>query len=175
MVLTNGVHDTSEPKQPKLLCWSAHDEIGIARLCEKYAGYLSSKEPAKEVNCTSADDYNNLLDDLWYTLSQRRNNLAWKSWCLASTVDELYQKLTSGISRPTRSSKAPQIAFVFTGQGAQWYAMGRQLWTYEVYQKSVQQADSCLASAGCSWSVIGMHFPIFSSVCNSAKNAIRGA
>ncbi len=174
IVLTNGVHETSKPKQPKLLCWSTHDEKGIERLCEKYADYLSSKTPIKAANCTSAD-CTNLFEDLWYTLSQRRSSLAWKSWCLASTVDELHQKLKSGISRPVRSSKAPQIAFVFTGQGAQWYAMGRQLWTYEVYRKSVQQADSCLALAGCSWSVIGMHFPILSCMCNQAKTAIRGA
>lgn len=174
VVLTNGVHDTTEAKQSRLLCWSVHDEKGIARLCEKYAEYLSSKKSSQKENLTSVEDDNNLFDDLWYTLSQRRSALAWKSWCIASTIDEIHQKLISGISRPIRSLKAPQIAFVFTGQGAQWHAMGRGLWTYEVYRKSVQQADACLASAGCSWSVIGTHFPSPSCTYISAQSATRG-
>ncbi len=152
-VVANGVNGSTEVKQPRLFCWSTHDEKGIARLCESYAQHLSSIESHR----TSADDDGSLTDDLWYTLAHRRSTLKWKSWCLASTIEELHQKLTSGISRPIQSSKAPQMAFVFTGQGAQWHAMGRELWTYEVYRESVQRANSCLASVGCSWSVIGMH------------------
>ena len=154
--MANGVHGSTEAKQPRLFCWSTHDEKGITRLCERYAQYVSSVESHR----TSADDDQTLLDDLWYTLADRRSTLGWKSWCLASTVDELHQKLTNGISRSFRSSKTPQMAFVFTGQGAQWHAMGRELWTYEVYRRSIQQADACLTSAGCSWSVIGMCPPL---------------
>lgn len=152
-VVANGVQSSTEVKQPRLFCWSTQDEKGIARLCQSYAKYVSSIETHR----TSADDNRSLMDDLWYTLAHRRSTLSWKSWCLASTLDELYQKLTNGISRPIRLSKAPKVAFVFTGQGAQWHAMGRELWAYEVYRESIQQADACLASAGCSWSVIGMH------------------
>lgn len=153
--MASGVHGSTEIKQPRLFCWSTDDEKGIARLCESYARYLSSLESHR----ISADDDRSLLDDLCYTLAHRRSTLHWKSWCLASTIDELHQKLTNGISRPIRSTKAPQMAFVFTGQGAQWYAMGRELWSYEVYRESIQQANACLASAGCSWSVIGTHYP----------------
>ena len=147
----NGAHGATEVKQPRLFCWSAHDEKGILRLCKRYGQYVSAMESHR----TSAGDDGSLIDDLWYTLAERRSTLNWKSWCLASTVDELYQKLMNGISRPIHSSKAPQMAFVFTGQGAQWHAMGRELWAYEVYRASILQADDCLASAGCSWSVIG--------------------
>lgn len=154
-VVANGIHGSTEAKQPSLFCWSAYDEKGITRLCERYARYVSSIES----HYTSTDEDQTLSDDLWYTLAHRGSTLRWKSWCLASTMDELHQKLTNGISRPLQSSKSPQIAFVFTGQGAQWHAMGRELWTYEVYRKSVQQADACLTSAGCSWSVISMFSP----------------
>ena len=154
-VVANGVHGSTKLMQPSLFCWSTDDEKGMTRLCEKYAQYVSSIESYH----ASADDDRSLTDDLWYTLAHRRSTLKWKSWCLASTIEELHQKLTNGISRPIGSSKAPQMAFVFTGQGAQWHAMGRELWTYEVYRESIQRANACLASAGCSWSVIGKRCP----------------
>ncbi|KAL8887313.1 MAG: hypothetical protein Q9215_005100 [Flavoplaca cf. flavocitrina] len=45
--------------------------------------------------------------------------------------------------------------FVFTGQGAQWYAMGRELMhTYPVYTESLLLANDVLASHGCEWSLI---------------------
>lgn len=158
-VVANGTHSLTEARQPKLFCWSARDEKGIERLCENYAQYLSSVESCRN----SADDDKSLINDLWYTLMHRRSTLDWKSWCLASTIDELHQKLTRGISKPIRSSKTPQVAFVFTGQGAQWHAMGRELMAYKVYRESIQQANACLASAGCSWSVIGTWSPLFDS------------
>lgn len=151
-VVASGIHGSTEVKQPRLFCWSTHDEKGIARLCESYAQYVSGIESHR----TSTGDDRSLINDLWYTLARRRSTLNWKSWCLASTIDELHHKLTHGISRPIQSSKAPQMAFVFTGQGAQWHAMGRELWNYEVYRESIQQADAYLASSGCPWSVVGM-------------------
>ena len=159
--MANVIHGSTEAKQPKLFCWSTHDEKGIARLCKSYAQYVSSIESHR----ISADNDKSLLNDLWYTLAHRRSLLGYKSWCIASTIDELHQKLVNGISRPIRSSKSPQVAFVFTGQGAQWHAMGQELWTYEVYRKSIQQADAYLASAGSSWSVIGMKSPCMSGLC----------
>lgn len=148
-VVANGAHNATEVK---VFCWSAHDEKGILRLCESYAHYVSAIESHR----ASAGDDRSLIDDLWYTLAHRRSTLNWKAWCLASTIDELHQKLLNGISRPIHSPKAPQMAFVFTGQGAQWHAMGRELWAYKVYRESIQQADAFLALAGCSWSVVGM-------------------
>ena len=151
-IVANGTHGSIEAKQLKLFCWSARDEKGIARLCEIYTQYLSSVESHR----TCTDEDKSLINNLWYTLTHRRSTLDWKSWCLASTIDELHKLLTKGISRPIRSSKTPQMAFVFTGQGAQWHAMGRELMTYKVYRESIQQADDCLVLAGCPWSVIGI-------------------
>ena len=154
-VVANGGNGLTEAKQLKLFCWSACDEKGIARLCKNYTQYLGSIENRR----TSTDDDMNLTNDLWYTLTHRRSTLEWKSWCLASTIDELHKMLKRGISKPIRSSKVPQLAFVFTGQGAQWHAMGRELMAYKIYRASIQQADDYLASAGCSWSVIGIRPP----------------
>ena len=154
-VVANGINGSTEAKQPKLFCWSARDEKGIARLCESYSRYFSSIES----HHTFTEDDKCLINDLWYTLTHRRSTLDWKSWCLASTIDELQKTLTRGTSRPIRSSKIPHLAFVFTGQGAQWHAMGRELMAYKVYRESIQQADDCLALAGCPWSVMGICLP----------------
>lgn len=52
-----------------------------------------------------------------------------------------------------RCSRAPRLAFVFTGQGAQWSQMGIQLNRYPIFQKSVEESDTYLRSAlGCTWS-----------------------
>lgn len=154
-VVANGTHGSTEAEQLKLFCWSARDEKGIARLCKKLIQYLSSIESHR----TSTNDDKSLINDLWYTLTHRRSIMDWKSWCLASNTDELNTILTKGIRRPIRSCKIPQLAFVFTGQGAQWHAMGRELMAYKVYRESIQQADDYLVSAGCSWSVLGIHSP----------------
>ena len=49
------------------------------------------------------------------------------------------------------------MCFVFTGQGAQWYAVGLGLLHYQVYQFSLKNADQYLRSLGCDWSLLGKH------------------
>lgn len=58
---------------------------------------------------------------------------------------------TSGL---LRSRSAPVISFVFTGQGAQWSGMGRELLGYPVFRTSLEQATKYLQTLGCSWSLI---------------------
>lgn len=50
-----------------------------------------------------------------------------------------------------------QLGFVFTGQGAQWHAMGRELYGqhgYAVYKSALERADRCLHKLGAQWSLI---------------------
>ncbi|EFW98603.1 phenolpthiocerol synthesis polyketide synthase ppsa [Grosmannia clavigera kw1407] len=67
----------------------------------------------------------------------------------AVTSKELVAALdgTDGTDGPklTRSAKAPRLAFVFTGQGAQWFAMGRELVPmYAVFRQRLESADTLL-------------------------------
>jgi acyl transferase domain-containing protein len=130
---------------PRLFIWSAHEQAGLERVGRSYAEYLHSK-PA-----TGVED--SLMERLSYTLNCRRSILPWKSFCVASSIDELCNSLEERISKPTRSSVAPKLAFIFTGQGAQWYAMGRELLSHEIFRTSLIQADAYLKSLDCPWSL----------------------
>ncbi|GME48826.1 uncharacterized protein K452DRAFT_352624 [Neofusicoccum parvum] len=56
--------------------------------------------------------------------------------------------------KATRSLDNPKVAFVFSGQGAQWNSMGKELCQYEVFQECLSRADQYLSSIGADWSVL---------------------
>ncbi|EQL02512.1 phenolpthiocerol synthesis polyketide synthase ppsA [Ophiocordyceps sinensis CO18] len=91
-----------------------------------------------------------------YTLARRRTHMPWKSFIIAKSVPDLQRRLADDLlSKPRRSSASlrPTLAFVFTGQGAQWHAMGRQLSAYPAFRNSLVDAETCLAGLGCEWKV----------------------
>lgn len=96
-----------------------------------------------------------MMDRLAFTLCHRRSLLDWKEAVSASTVSELSSALASPDSDRTRPSGKPTIGFVFTGQGAQWFAMGRDLLCYTVFAEALQQADRILSGLGAAWSLLG--------------------
>lgn len=73
----------------------------------------------------------------------------------ASTLAELREALASSSGNFTRSFDKPTLGFVFTGQGSQWHAMGRELFSYEIFAKSMQESDAHLKEFGADWSLLG--------------------
>ncbi len=56
---------------------------------------------------------------------------------------------------PRRASKAPKIAFVYTGQGAQWPEMGRQLAdSYSVFSDTLHATAAYLKSIGATFDLV---------------------
>ncbi|KAK4242263.1 hypothetical protein C8A03DRAFT_40391 [Achaetomium macrosporum] len=155
---TNGNGDNSAPSRDRLFVWSAADEDGIKRLGDAYTAYLAKVIDKLDDNASSSEAR---LDEIAYTLGAKRSMLPWKSYVVASSLSELHEVLrTAGLPKPVRSSTAaaavagPGLAFVFTGQGAQWYAMGRELLVYPVFREAIEQADGYMrAELGCEWSV----------------------
>jgi acyl transferase domain-containing protein/NADPH:quinone reductase-like Zn-dependent oxidoreductase len=131
---------------PKLIVWSAHEQNGVQRISEAYENYLKSKV----VNLLSTEEQV-LVDRFSYTTSERRSILPWKSFAIGSSANEIIDSLSS-VGKPIRSSRVPKLAFVFTGQGAQHFAMGRELLGYDLYADSVKDASLYLTSLGCTWS-----------------------
>jgi len=156
---TNGGTDrgSRDPQQnrSRLLVWSAADEDGIQRLSTAYREYLDA-----HFDHLGKGNDQKLLDEIAYTLGAKRSVLPWKSFLVASSLSQLHEVLqTTGLPKPIRSSSTAAasgsgLVFVFTGQGAQWHAMGRELLSYPIFERSVQEADTYMRSQlGCEWSV----------------------
>ena len=96
------------------------------------------------------------LDDLAFTLGKHRSVLPWKAVFTASSRSQLAEALTSDNFRFANAPKARTLGFVFTGQGAQWYAMGRELIDhYPVFRGSLDSAERHLKAFGAPWSLFG--------------------
>ncbi|KAJ5272907.1 polyketide synthase [Penicillium angulare] len=103
----------------------------------------------------SKDEESLYLDRLSYTLSNRRSKHGWKTYCTASNITELIEATSTSSIRTIRSPEKSRLAFVFTGQGAQWARMGLELMYYPVFSSAVGEADRYLKETlGCGWSVI---------------------
>lgn len=152
---TNGFHHESLEKKvsgfaPKLLVWSSSDEAGIKRLSSVYYDHLSG------LHMPASFDSEKYFADLTYTLASKRSQLPWKSYLISQSIDDLTDQLLTNLSSPVRSTgTAPKLGFVFSGQGVQWHAMGRELLIYPIFQSTLQQSDNHLKLLGCQWSLIG--------------------
>ncbi|KGO73766.1 Acyl transferase/acyl hydrolase/lysophospholipase [Penicillium italicum] len=139
----NGLTETTDDI-PKLLVWSAADEKGILRLKETW----KSRFPKISQSNKKSPKF---LNDLAHTLASRRSHLSWRSFAVARPSDDL-GALVDRFSPASQSRGSPNLAMVFSGQGAQWYAMGRQLLdVYPVFLKSIEDAGEYLQTLGCEW------------------------
>ena len=50
-----------------------------------------------------------------------------------------------------KSVPQPTLGFVFTGQGAQWVGMGRELTVFPTFEQSLEKAEHYLLELGCPW------------------------
>ncbi|KAL1639227.1 Type I Iterative PKS [Diplodia intermedia] len=135
--------DLEDRPKYRIFTWSAKDQDGINRCLSAYSHHLAS---------LSTDRPHAYLSDLAHTLAERRCRFPWSFAVAAESVEELTEAISnrSGVARPMET---PSIGFLFTGQGAQWYAMGRELLAYPVFKETVELASDFIASLRCPWSV----------------------
>lgn len=145
--MTNG--DTSEglDEERRVFVLSAFSELSGKRQAKALGEYLEKG---------SVENTSEVLGDLAFTLSEHRSVWPWKAAFSANSLSQLVGAVTSDSVRFTRSPKAKGLGFVFTGQGAQWHAMGRELIEkYPVFQKSLDLANQHLRVLGAPWSLSG--------------------
>lgn len=131
----------------QLLVWSAVDSNAIDRVINQHTDYLNAKvlhRPEK-------------LEQYAYTLAERRNHMSWRSYAVLQQRSHSSDEFTLLPSKPMKqSAEVPLIAFVFTGQGAQYVDMGRKLTGYTVFANALQQADDIFSSFGAKWSLFNV-------------------
>ncbi|KAL2008035.1 hypothetical protein VTN00DRAFT_8017 [Thermoascus crustaceus] len=134
-------------KRNRIFIWSAHEEEVAKANVQKYAEQLGLREEHKEEE---------FLNDLAYTLCERRSYFPWTCFVIADSQGDLVQKLQNTRQKPIKKeSHPPRLGFVFTGQGAQWWAMGRELLTtYPTFLRTIQEADKVIKSFGGFWSIL---------------------
>jgi acyl transferase domain-containing protein len=140
--------------QQKVFLLSSFDEDGVKRNASALAEYLKRKMKQSGL-------HTQLLDDLSFTLSKKRSQFPWKSYVMASSVKELEWNLSEcNYVKPIRMVQTPAIQFVFTGQGAQYQAMGRELMVYPVFRESLEEASDYIRRLGSPWSLLGEKIPV---------------
>ncbi|KAF1950441.1 ketoacyl-synt-domain-containing protein [Byssothecium circinans] len=123
---------TSESKSRRLvlLPFSAHDDAALS------ANVDALQHSINELS----------LSDVAYTLSSRRTRFSNRTYAIVdstSTID-----IPSAIEPVSKTSanQTSRIGFVFTGQGAQWHAMGSALFEYAEFRDSIRAQDAIIAS-----------------------------
>ncbi|KAL9123055.1 MAG: hypothetical protein Q9187_000382 [Circinaria calcarea] len=144
--LTNGHSSSDRDDEWRVFVLSAKDQ-GVAKsMIANLSDYLKLGADQNEPV---------VLQDLAYTLGQRRSFFPWVVTASARTLPGLIETLDNGQLKPSYSSEVPRIGFVFNGQGAQWHAMGRELiGVYSVFEESLREADKHLKELGAPWSLV---------------------
>ncbi|KAI0570570.1 Polyketide synthase module [Pyrenophora tritici-repentis] len=143
--------ETEDGGKPLVFVLSASDEQDLRKASEKLATHIRSVIGSE--NIRSETQY---LKDLAFTLSEKRSALRWRSSFVASSLTELSSRLTAKSHSAFRSAlKEERIAFVFTGQGAQWLGMGSSLMIYPGFRKSIEDASSYMKRLGSPWVLKG--------------------
>jgi acyl transferase domain-containing protein/2-polyprenyl-3-methyl-5-hydroxy-6-metoxy-1,4-benzoquinol methylase len=141
-----------------LFILSAPDQAALPRLAKSHAEHLRDVTPS---NTKRRED---LFEDLAYTYSSRRSFFQWRTSLIASDITDLTDQLFNTLN-PVRVAKASGIVFCFTGQGAQWFGMGRELMIYDIYRESVERADAYLTD------VLGAPFSAIDELNKSEKTS----
>ncbi|KAL4788849.1 hypothetical protein BDV19DRAFT_62188 [Aspergillus venezuelensis] len=148
----NGFHEHSTPAvylTSQVLVLSSQTEQGCLDAVAKCKKYLSRH---------SGDDKEILLQSLVYTLGQRRTRFPWTiahHLPVGGGLPKALSVLDVASRSPRRNSGPPRVGMIFTGQGAQWYAMGRELIAaYPVFESSLREADQYIKMFGGKWSII---------------------
>ncbi|KAI2998093.1 hypothetical protein CAN33_0028820 [Aspergillus niger] len=136
--------------RPYLIPLSAHSTKAGALWEDKLTKYLSNEPIGRPA-----------VSDLAVSLSTRRTMHGNRSFIIGKDMPTVLQGLeqppspAAAWTRPLKET--PRLGFVFTGQGAQWFAMGRKLIQQSyLYRQTLERCDAVLQSLpdGPDWTVL---------------------
>ncbi|MCC5632195.1 type I polyketide synthase [Nostoc sphaeroides CHAB 2801] len=144
--------DISQQQQTYLLPLSAHSLEAAKSLVQTYHNFLETQEP----NTVS-------LQNICYTASVRRTHHEHRLAFLADSPAELQERLQDFLQGKLEAHQSsgrkhrhrrPKLVFVFSGQGPQWWAMGRELLEQEpVFRATIEECDA-LIKLHTNWSLL---------------------
>ncbi|OQE31225.1 hypothetical protein PENSTE_c001G09701 [Penicillium steckii] len=145
---TQAADDAEADGDPKrrLFLISANDKDSLKTRISDFGVYFEQRPEVFE---------NSLFGNFAYTLGSKLSHLSYRVAVSATTLDELGIRLAQLKINPVRVLGAPTVAFVFTGQGAQWAQMGIPLMAdYPIFKSAVERADECLRNLGAEFSLL---------------------
>ena len=124
---------------PQLLLFSANTSDSLRGQVDSYKTYVG--------------DHPNLIPDLAYTLAVHREWLTQRAFAICHNGELQMSSLAKTSQVP------PSVTMVFSGQGAQWAGMGKNLiQAFPSFQHDLASMDSVLQELRIppSWSIVGM-------------------
>lgn len=136
-----GPNETEPPTfdRPQIVTVSAKNEDALFDLADRYAKHIGN-------------DSNTRLEDFSYTTSVSRSHFDHRAAIVAKNIDELTAGLKS-IARGNQTDSAfarhsrrqPKVAWQFTGQGSQYFGMGRRLYeTEHTFRQAIDECDEVM-------------------------------
>lgn len=139
----------------RLFVFSSADRAGLARISNAFGATLDVKlEAEKSIDTIPNINWSSFTANLAYTLGSRRSPLDHRTFVVTKSVSELSAQLQKPLPALRRTAKSNNVFFIFTGQGAQWATMGKELMDYRVYRQSLETSQTTLDTLGCKWSIL---------------------
>ncbi|GLI80228.1 mycolipanoate synthase [Penicillium ochrochloron] len=115
--------------KPRLLVVSAKAPEALQERIQKMTDYVNNDLPR--------------LADVAFTLGERREHMQYRAFAVASAN----KPVDASLFHTGQAKAHPELSFIFTGQGAQWPGMGKDLIDkYEVFRKEIEDLDNTLQS-----------------------------
>ncbi|MGB8168186.1 MAG: SDR family NAD(P)-dependent oxidoreductase [Chthoniobacteraceae bacterium] len=140
-------HGEPYPDRAWPITISARSEEALHGTALKLAAWLTER--------ANANGSSPVLPDLAYTLGARRNHHAHRFTLVTHSISGLIQELDAfaikeesvraRTSFSPRPEHAPRVAFVMSGQGPQWWGMGREFLQHEpVFRELIKRCDAAM-------------------------------